>query len=927
MRKRTKFKSPVRDFFVIVLTLSVAGYFSWTFWKDLNSSSRRTDKEKIAIITFKNRIAQRKYEDRVVWERIDKSTPLYNGDLVRTAELAEAVITFNDGSEVNIYENTMIQVYYSDFEGVNISVGNGNLQVESADKSKVQLTLKDGSKVSAGGGASIAAKSSVGDSGTNTVEVKSGSATLTGTSGKTEDIKAGESLNVKSSGEIAKKPVTVTSIPAELRVLNVEGKEVPVKLEWNQADKNKPVVLQTSKKKDFTKIKEEKIITSANDSLISLSEGTIYWRLFTQGDEAEAAQGKISVEEAKPLELISPANEGSFQYRNRNPVLSFSWKGNEYAKNYMVKVSSTPDMQTPVFTKTVNNTSLQLDSLGGGQWWWQVTPFYELNSIGYASPSKVSTFIIEKNDGIAPPILTVPLQNAEIHYKDSLAVNFSWKSDIKASYELLIAKDKDFNDIILKRNTAGQRANVNMSLPEKDGQQYYWKIVRKSSEPEDLTPESDIRSFAVYKYVSVPAKLLYPPEEYCTEVSKLDTTQFLWKPSDEAKNKESIIQVSSSKDFSRLQLERKINGTSFSNMLLPEGEWYWRVATQDSAGDLEYTQPHHLIIQKELEAPKLTNVAALTEMLVAESGFALFNWKPVKGADFYNVRIFDSKNNLVAENPAVEGTSANFKLPDDNYSIRIQAVASQTEYSPLRTGPVQTVDFSVRTPEALSALSPKTAEKVDGLTALRNPLAFSWKPGKDKPVSTEFVLKKRQADGSLRIVEKLNTTKTSISIPRLSPGSYTWQVNASTKDGIPINTAELSFTITPVNLLATPKLKSPSKGFVIDSKYLRKNRTVSFEWAEVEGATDYNFVIYRKDKSGRLVSVYSENRIKNNKVRFKDLKVLDIGDFEWNVTAYSFAKDGFEERRSPVAQGNFSVKIDAPKQITTEKTGRLYSGE
>ena len=163
-------------------------------------------------------------------------------------------------------------------------------------------------------------------------------------------------------------------------------------------------------------------------------------------------------------------------------------------------------MQTPVFTKTINNTSLQLDSLGGGQWWWQVTPFYELNSIGYASPSKVSTFIIEKNDGIAPPILTVPLQNAEIHYKDSLAVNFSWKSDIKASYELLIAKDKDFNDIILKRNTAGQRANVNMSLPEKDGQQYYWKIVRKSSEPEDLTPESDIRSFAVYKYVSVPAK-------------------------------------------------------------------------------------------------------------------------------------------------------------------------------------------------------------------------------------------------------------------------------------------------------------------------------------------------------------------------------------------------------------------------------------
>ena len=109
MRKKTKFKSPVLDTFVVLLCLSVAGYFSYTFWKDLNSTAMRSDKEKIAIITFKNRIAQRKFDDRVVWERIDKSTPLYNGDLVRTADLAEAVITFNDGSEVNIYENTMIQ--------------------------------------------------------------------------------------------------------------------------------------------------------------------------------------------------------------------------------------------------------------------------------------------------------------------------------------------------------------------------------------------------------------------------------------------------------------------------------------------------------------------------------------------------------------------------------------------------------------------------------------------------------------------------------------------------------------------------------------------------------------------------------------------------------------------------------------------------
>ena len=929
MRKRTKFKSPVLDVFMVVLCLSVAGHFSYTFWKDLNSSSKRTDKEKIATITFKNRIAQRKFDDRVVWERIDKSTPLYNGDLIRTAELAEAVITFNDGSEVNIYENTMIQVYYSDFEGVNISVGNGNLQVESSDKGNVQLTMNDGSKVKAGGGTSLSAKTSAGGSGSKTVEVQSGSATVTGASGSTEVMKSGESLSVKATGEIAKKPVTVTSIPPELRVLNVEGEAVPVKLEWNKLNSNSPVVLQTSTKKDFSQIAEEKIVSSVNDSLINLSEGTLYWRVFTKGNEDEASEGKISVESAKPLELISPADSGTFQYRNRNPVLNFRWNGNDYAKNYLLKVSSTPDMQTTVISKVLVNPSLQIDSLGSGQWWWQVTPYYELNSIGYAGASKVASFIIERTEGITPPSLTVPLQNAEIHYKDTLDVNFSWKSDIKASYELLVAADKDFSDIITRRKTAGQRANVSFALPEKDGQEYYWKVVRNSSEPDDFTPESDVRHFTVSKYVSVPTKLVYPPEEFSTESQKVNNIRFMWKPSDEAKanGKESTIQISSSKDFKNVQVEKTVPGTTIENLTLPHGEYYWRVATEGMDGEKEYTQPNHLVVQKELTAPSVTNVKDEAEVVIAKDAPVKLNWAPVQGADFYNVRVFDSDNKLVAEKPEAPGTSASFVLPDASYSVKIQAVASQTEISPLRTGPVETVEFTVRTPEALKALSPAPSAKIDGLTALRTPVNFTWKTGRDKAAKTELVIKKRQDDGTMRTVESIKTNKTSAAVPRLTSGSYTWQVLASTEDGIPINTEPVSFTVTSVASLARPMLMSPKHNLTMDASYLRKNRSITFEWKEVADATEYSFVLYKKQANGTLTPVYSEKGVKGNKVKLKKLTMLDIGEFEWDVTAFTYAKDGYEERRSQPGQASFKIKFDAPKQITTEKTGRMFSGE
>ena len=929
MRKRTKFKSPVRDFFVIVLTLSVAGYFGWTFWKDLNSSSKRTDKEKIATITFKNRIAQRKFDDRVVWERIDKSTPLYNGDLIRTAELAEAVITFNDGSEVNIYENTMIQVYYSDFAGVNISVGNGNLQIESSQKGNVQLTMNDGSKVNAGGGTSLSAKTTGNGSGTKTVEVRSGSATVTGASGNTESMKAGESLSVKSSGEIAKKPVTVTSIPPELRVLNVEGSDIPVKLEWKKNNTNEPVVLQTSTKKDFSQITEEKIVSSVNDSLISLSEGTLYWRVFPKGKEDEATEGKISVEAAKPLTIISPADKGSFQYRNRNPVMSFRWNGNDYAKNYLLKISSTPDMQNLVYNKVHVHPSATIDSLGSGQWWWQVTPYYELNSIGYAGASKVSSFTIERTEEITPPSLTVPLQNAEIHYKENLDVNFSWKSDIKASYELLISSDEDFKDIITRRKTAGQRATVSLALPEKDGQTYYWKVIRNSSEPDDFTPESAVREFSVSKYISVPTKLVYPPEEFCTESTKVSSLRFMWKPSDEAKakGKESIIQISSTKDFKTIQTQKTVPGTSVENLTIPQGEWYWRVATEGMDGEPEYTQPNHLVVQRELTAPSVTNVKESSEVVIAKDSSVKLNWTTVPGADFYNVRVYDSDNKLVAEKPEASGTTASFTLPDDSYSVKIQAVASQTEISPLRTGPVETVDFVVRTPDAVSALYPVAASKIDGLTALRTPVNFTWKTGRDKPVTTELVIQKRQDDGTMRVVERIKTTKTSASVPRLTTGSYSWQVIASTAEGIPMNSQPVSFTITPVASLAKPVLEAPKNNFTMDSTYLRKNRSISFEWKAVADATEYNFIIYKKAYNGSLIPVYSEKGIKNNKFRLKKLSLLDIGEFEWNVTAFSYARDGYEERRSPVAQGTFKIKFDAPKQITTEKTGRMFSGE
>ena len=53
--------------------------------------------------------------------------------------------------------------------------------------------------------------------------------------------------------------------------------------------------------------------------------------------------------------------------------------------------------------------------------------------------------------------------------------------------------------------------------------------------------------------------------------------------------------------------------------------------------------------------------------------------------------------------------------------------------------------------------------------------------------------------------------------------------------------------------------------------------------------------------------------------------MLDVGEFEWQVIAYSYAKDGFQEQHSKVAIGTFSIEFEKPKKIKTKDPGRLYA--
>ena len=70
--------------------------------------------------------------------------------------------------------------------------------------------------------------------------------------------------------------------------------------------------------------------------------------------------------------------------------------------------------------------------------------------------------------------------------------------------------------------------------------------------------------------------------------------------------------------------------------------------------------------------------------------------------------------------------------------------------------------------------------------------------------------------------------------------------------------------------------------------------------------------------------MYEVNGTKKTSVRLKRLAQLDIGGFEWHVTAYSHAADGFEEQKSSESVFNFEINFGLPSEIKTVDPGKMY---
>ena len=977
MKKKTRSRlsnSLLLPFLItIFICLIGATTNSWLFYTSFFRALTKQNEQPIATITFKYKTAQRKFLDRVVWDRLRQESPVYNGDTIHTAALSEATIWFNDGNVMDLMENTMAQVFLTEDKQAMVELEDGYATVDSSDAENgmtlssggVQVDVKSGTSLSAGSVAqNTAGAGAAGTAKGLSVQVLKGSASLQNADGSSLALNQGEELNMSTgtAQAIPAKPALTVYTPVrnEKILYHTQG-ATDVHFSWSNTAE--ATVLQISKDKEFKDILYRLNSDGLNETNIKLDAGIYFWKLDASEDGVSEQQaindgqiktGKIQVIQSLPPSQVAPAENYTYGYRTRTPAVRIIWTESPYASTYKLEISRSPNMNNPVIEQRTSTTSSIISTLEAGTYYWRVTPYYTMNKKGFAEPSEVHSFKIERKGQLTAPELLVPSVNGIVNTETSAKpTSFSWKIENEAqSYTVRIADNEGLRNPAVSFETTDNFYTMNPNVTKlKDGK-WYWGITMRDTEG-NLSPVSEIRTF--YTMKGVPEQhTVEPAEGYSCALTLLPDTKFTWKRNI-PDNFVSEFEISSDQGFRKIVYKAPVNSTSLRGVNLPLGTYYWRLRSSSTTDDTELITP----------AKTLNIIGNLDEATLSAPGFRAiaretipfkFKWSDVSGADYYKLSIFRlSDNKLVYENVVYEPEDdVDMFNPSDfvdkaNYKWRIQAFANEVPgISSRRTGRLAENTFNLVKLRPVEITSPARGTQFNGVDAVLNPSSAKWTTV-DDVAKAQFVLVK--ADEGNKVVLKVPTDEqmangTTVA-PKtvkldtqegLRPGRYEIIVYAETLDGIDISNTDNKykgrFTVLPVEPL-DPTLGLKTTPELLGAEYLRNPenpRTIILSWNKVSQATDY--IVEIKDKKNKVVLSQMVDKplyeIDFMKLYETNKSTFAKGTFKWNVHAIrriDTDKDGNLDKllqEGPSAESTFSTDVPTPRKTKAKGARNPY---
>ncbi len=932
--------------FLVTIACLIGFYFSLQLFNGvLNQSLDKFNEAPIGTITFKYKSAQRKLIDRVLWDRVKQNSPVYNGDIIRTAELSEATVTFVDGNVIDLYEQTLAQVFLDLEDGAAIDFSGGGVSLNTS-ASTTGMTLTSGSanvQVSAGAIMNAASPLGEGDVATNQLSLQM-------TTGQAELLSGGDaqSISLTEGNGLIFDELTNTFIPPSIKVVSpaantkylAQTQTVPIPFAWEKEniDSTEYIILETSQQKDFDTIVEQISFTNVNNISLDLSEGTWYWRVYTQS-LSSTVSGRVQVY-STPLPVNNvPANGTEYIYRTKAPQVRFMWTDDEYARSWLFEIADNEQMLNPIVSQNASQPSSIVNTLTDGRYYWRVTPIYSTSFLGQdnfiATSSDVSYFDIFEQGELTQAELILPLDGGFIDASNAQeGHHFTWKYDYEATeYEIMISSNENLTSPVVQERVNENYYVLNSEVAELTEGTWYWAVTKIDSEGE-TSPQSDVRSvFSVAGRVE--QRTLFPPDGYIVAENLVVDTGFTWKTNLPFNMK---FQLAQDDTFNTIHTERIVNTTSISGLNIPTGTWYWRIVADNTGSAIEYiTDAKMLQVEPYLEKVTVSDIAADTNVVVRPEVPMEFSWEASSEADYYQVQLFlaNDRSNPVFEDLLVEETSISIDMDDfeeGEYVLSLRAMAIETDMSSRQTGLLSEQLFDMKQLKPIELLSPSNNDQITGIDALLNPPSLEWS-SVETPTQSRLILTNVNTGLSLtsrlRGVEPIDanmyidieTPEEIYQLPSLPAGTWYWTVIAETEEGFDISPLEPSrFIVNPIEPFDVPTGLQPGAPLVIDMNYLRAQRYIDIAWNTVDGADGYIFNIV--DSDNRIV--FEEILDDVTAYRFESFASLGRGTYYWTVEAIQRLPNAAIVRRGKKDERELIVDLPVVNAPREQTTGELY---
>lgn len=837
-----KIKSLLAEIFFVCVCLFGCGYSIYQFWLSLNKSLTKNE-EKIAVITFKYKTAQRKFEDDLLWDRLQQNSPIYDGDTIRTSPLSEATIYFNDGNIMNLYENTMAQVRLN-ADGTEVDFDGGQIEIQTSSSSGMKV--KSGtSMVNIGQGASVSAgsdTSSATGKGDLNVQVQTGTVALTDTvTGEVKmNLNAGQTASMDSAGNVQKKNLSIFYPLKDTKTLAFDDSPQEIEFKWD-CDEDDGVTLEIFSSKNRVSPVQSFIVNGEYSQIVELEPGIHWWRI-TSGDQF--AEGKLSVYYSQAPQIIAPASDYVATFRTKKPGIRLIWSSSDRATSYELEIADNERMNNPVIVQRASQPSSIISTLAEGTWYWRVTPYYTINNIGLANASEVSSFKIERSGELKKPELQIPTEdglvstkipvNGQLTYKK---INFSWKDNPEAvSYEYRVWQRSPNGQPYTSGTVTDNYFTIDPSRLEIANGTWYWQVTTHDVEGNSAT--SAVRKFIAIDS-SADQRTLFPPENYRLAASRSKDIRYSWKTNIPYPT---TFQLATDRNFNNIIHTETTTSTSVNGRELIPGTYYWRITTQ--VADAELSTPLKTInVVPPLDAPVSKYPAEGSREVIREGIPLTFVWKTVENADYYQIKLYTEKDrdtpvyerNFIEPNEKGEVTDTldMWSFDETDYVWTLQAFGEEKSYASREIGYLSTSKFRLKKLKPVRLLLPVNGTEFGGIEAVKSPANFVW-TSVDEPSKSQLIIYK---DGSteaykFKIIEKPKYTS---KMPQLYEGQYYWKIVAQTIDDLDISSKEMNtFLVKKMPMLPATRLIQPAANSEINIDYIIENGLqVFFEWQKL----------------------------------------------------------------------------------------------